>query len=158
MKRLASIFGFILAIMSAGDVAATDHSAIAIEGTYLLIQDDKFQRILSLDRGGNVFQVSNQQPSIGFTSGQEVWRQTGPNSVTARVIDFAYELEGGKPIGPALLVYHLAFTESVAGRYQKVSGSFSGEVFGTGQNALNPTAPPIRTFGIGFKGQRVTVE
>ncbi len=158
MKQLASTFCFILAVMSAGDVEATDRSAIAIEGAYLLIQDDKFQRVLSLDRSGNVFQVSNQQPLIGFTSGQGVWEQTGPNRVTARIIDFDYELEGGKPIGPALIVYDLTFTESVSGKYQKVSGSFSGEVFGIGQNALNPTEPPIRTFGIGFKGQRVTVE
>ena len=44
--------------MNAGDVAATDRSAIAIEGACLLIQDDKFQQILSLDRGAKQVAIS----------------------------------------------------------------------------------------------------
>ncbi len=43
---------------------------MAIEGTYLLIQNDKYQRVLSFDRGGNIAQVSDQQthsalPKVG---------------------------------------------------------------------------------------------
>ena len=43
--------------------------AIVFEGAYLLIQDDNFQRILSLDRSGTITQVSDQEPLFGFTAG-----------------------------------------------------------------------------------------
>jgi hypothetical protein len=139
MKRIALLACLVLALVRAGDVAADDSTAIVFEGAYLLIQDDNFQRILSLDRAGTITQVSDQEPLFGFTAGLGAWQQTGPESVRARVIDFSYEVDGGKPLGPALIIYDLTFSDLVAGKYQTVSA-------------------PIRSFGIAFKGQRITAE
>ena len=158
MKRIAVLACLLLALVRIGDVAADDSAANAFEGAYLLIQDDKFQRILSLDRAGTITQVSDQEPLLGFTGGLGAWQQTGPESVRARVIDFSYEGEEGKPTGPALIIYDLTFSDLVNGKYQKVSGLYAGEQFAPGQDPLNPSEPPIRTFGIAFKGQRITAE
>jgi hypothetical protein len=158
MKRIAVLACLILALVRAGDVVADDSAALAFEGAYLLTQDDNFQRILSLDRSGTISQVSDQEPLLGFTAGLGAWQQTGPESVRARVIDFAYEVDGGKPIGPAMIIYDLAFSDLVAGKYQTVSGIYAGEQFAAGQDPLNPSEPPIRSFGIAFKGQRITAE
>ena len=73
IKPIALILCFVLVAMGVTDVRATDRVAIAVEGAYLLIQDDKYQRVLLLDRGGTVSQVSEQEPLIGFTSGQGAW-------------------------------------------------------------------------------------
>ncbi|MCP4327230.1 MAG: hypothetical protein GY791_02175 [Alphaproteobacteria bacterium] len=118
MKRVVWIFCFIFAVVSVTGAAANDRSAITIEGAYLVIQDDGYQRILSLDRGGNITQVSDQQPLIGFTSGKGAWEQTGPDTVTARVVDFAYELDDGEPVGSAVIVYELKFGEPVSGKFE----------------------------------------
>ena len=158
MKRFALLVCLMLALVRAGDVAAEDDAALAFAGACLLLQDDKFQRILSLDRAGTITQVSDQEPLIGFTAGLGAWQQTGPDSVRARVIDFSYEVDGGKPSGPALIIYDLTFSDLADGKYQMVSGLYAGEQFAVGQDPLNPSEPPIRSFGIAFKGQRITAE
>ena len=83
MKALAGILGLVLAIALAAPAGATDRAAIAFEGAYLLLQDDGFQRVLSLDRSGNVSQVSDQQSVIGFSEGRGTWQQVGPDSIRA---------------------------------------------------------------------------
>jgi len=158
MKRMAVLACLVLALVRTGEVAADDSAASAFEGAYLLIQDDKFQRVLSLDRAGTISQVSDQEPLLQFTAGLGAWRQTGPESVRARVVDFSYEGDGGEPMGSALIIYDLTFSNFAAGKYQKVSGIYAGEQFAPGQNPLNPSEPPIRTFGTAFKGQRITAE
>jgi hypothetical protein len=158
MKRLASMLCFALAVMHAESVHATDRQATAIEGTYLLIQDDGFQRVLSFDRGGNVSQVSDQQTLIGFTEGLGAWEQTSPNNVGARVVDFAFDLKSGRRLGSSLIIYELTFTDLEAGQYQRVGGSYSGKVFPVGENPLEPTKQPIQSFGVSFKGRRISFE
>lgn len=158
MKFFAVFASFVIALVGAGYVAADESSEVPFVGAYLLIQDDQFQRILTLHSDGTVSQTSDQEPLLGFTSGQGTWKAIGPVSVRARVIDFAYETGGSKPIGPALITYDLAFSNLVSGRYQSVSGIYAGEQFNAGQDPLSPSEPPIQTFGIAFKGQRVTAE
>lgn len=158
MRRIAVLACLLLALVRTGDVWADEGAAAAFEGAYLLIQDDHYQRIVSLDRAGTISQVSDQELLIGFTGGQGAWRQTGSDSVRARVIDFTYEIEGGKPVGPSVIVYELTFSDLVSGKYQKVSGTLAGEQFAVGQDPLNPAEAPVRTFGIPFKGQRITAE
>lgn len=74
MKSLKLLLCFALWVVSGGDVTAAEQRANTIEGAYLLVENDGYQRILSFDRSGNVSQVSDQQPLIGFTSGQGTWR------------------------------------------------------------------------------------
>ena len=156
MKRLVPVLCLLCAVIYAGSTRA-EEQAIAIEGTYLLLQSDMYQRVLSFDRGGNVAQVSDQQTLIGFTVGRGAWKQTGKNTVQARVIDFAFDLTSGKRIGPSLITYNLTFTDLESGHYQKISGSYSGKVFPVGENPLAPKKPAIQSFGIEFKGKRVSL-
>jgi hypothetical protein len=158
MKRLALVLCVLVGTLGAKEGSAADPFATAIEGPYLLIQDDKFQRVLSFDSGGTVSQVSDQQSLLGFTTGQGAWRKIGADRAAARLIDFSYGIEGGNRIGPSVIVYDLTFSELKSGEYQKISGSVSGKVYPAGQDPLDPTTAPIRTFGIGFKGRRVTAE
>lgn len=158
MKRLATMLGLVLAVALTADAGATDRTAIAFEGAYLLLQDDGFERILSFDRSGTVSQVSDLQSVIGFSEGRGAWEQVGPDSIKARVIDFTFDPKGGERVGPSAIVYELTFSEPQSGAYQKVSGSMAGSQYAIGVNPLNASEEPIRTYGIGFKGQRITVE
>ena len=158
MRRLAKVLGVVLAVLAGGPVHASDRFAISVEGAYLLLQEDAYQRVLSLDRGGTVSQVSNQQPFVGFTSGRGAWKQVGPNRVVAKLVDFNFDLENGKPVGTSVIVYDLTFSESKDGLYQRVSGTYSGEVYANGQNPLDPTEPAVRTFGVGFAGKRIVAD
>jgi hypothetical protein len=157
IKQLASILSIVV-VAIATDAAAADPFAMAIEGPYLLIQDDKYERVLSFDSGGTVAQVSDQQALIGFTGGQGAWAQAGADHATARVIDFSYAQDGGKPIGPSVTVYDLKFSDLAGGKYGKVGGSLSGKVYAKGQDPLHPTAPPVRTYSIPFTGERITAK
>ncbi len=158
MRRLTVGLCLILAVMVAGEARPTDRTAIAIEGAYLLLQTDGFQRILTFDRSGNLSQVSDQQTLIGFSVGQGTWEQTAPGKVRARLIDFSFEIESGKRSGPSLIDYELTFSDPDSGRYGKVSGSYTGKNFDVGQNPLNPSEAPTRPFGIDFEGYRITVD
>ena len=158
MRRLAGILGIVFVVLVGTPVHASDRFAISVEGAYLLLQKDSYQRILSLDRGGTVSQVSNQQPFVGFTSGRGAWKQIGPNRVVAKLVDFNFDLKNGKPVGTSVIVYDLTFSEPVNGLYQRVNGTYSGEVYANGQNPLEPTEPALRTFGIGFAGKRILAD
>ena len=155
MKRLASVLCFVLFVLTGADLHASDNTAIAFEGSYLLMEDDGHQRMISLDRGGIITQISDQEALIGFTSGRGVWKQTSPNTVTARVVDFSYDLKDGKPIGPAAVTYELTFSGPSNGKFNQISGSYTVAQFERGQNPLETTKKPIRSYGIAFKGERI---
>jgi hypothetical protein len=156
MKQLATVLCFLCAVIYAGMVRAAEQEPMAIAGTYLLRQDDNYLRILSFDRDGNVAQISDQQTLIGFTEGRGAWKEIEPNKFQAQVIDFAFDPKSGKRIGPSIIVYDLSFTDLESGHFQKISGSYSGKVFPVGENPLAPKKPAIQSFGIGFKGERVS--
>lgn len=152
-----SLFVAIFAL-SVIEAAASDRDALEIEGSYILYQADKYQRVLSFDHSGNVFDVSDLETVYGFSSAIGAWEHTGPHSATARTIDFNFDIKTGKRTGPAVTVYDLTFGDLVQGEYQTVSGSLSGNQYQPGQDPLAPTKAPIRTFEISFTGKRITAK
>ncbi len=156
MKALKLCLCLFLFALTVGAATATDQTAISMEGSYLLIQEDRYQRILSLDRGGVALQAAAQQSVIGFTGGQGAWEQTGPDTAVVKVLDFTFTFGDGKQIGPAVIQYKLTFSGKADGRYQKVEGVFDGAQHAVGQNALTTKEQPLRTFSVRFTGQRIT--
>lgn len=166
MKQLSLILCFVGAVFGA-NATASDDFAEAVQGSYLLLQEDGFKRILSFYRGGNVISVSDQQADYGFTSGQGAWKRIGESEVTATVIDFSHSTESGSPLGSSLIVYMLTLSDKEAREtedgdrvqeFQSVTGAYSGKQFAFGQNPIAPTERPIREFGIGFTGQRISAQ
>jgi hypothetical protein len=158
MRSIARFACLLLALATAGGLAAEERDSAAFEGVYLLVQHDGYQRTLSLEPGGIASQVSDQEALLGYSGAQGAWRLTGPERARVRLIDFSHETEGGQPLGPALIVYDLSFAELASGKYRKVSGRFAGKQYAAGQNPLNPTEPPVRSFGVAFQGQRISAE
>jgi hypothetical protein len=152
--------GACAAILAFGPIAAgaSDRDALEIEGSYVLYQDDGYQRVLSFDRSGNVVLASDLEGAYGFTSGIGAWEHTGPDSAKARIVDFNYNREAGAPTGPAIADYEFTFGDLVQGKYQTFTGSLSGKQYEVGQDPLAPTKEAIREFGVPFKGKRIAVE
>lgn len=134
---------------------ADDSLALAVEGAFLLTQDNGSQRVIALTRGGTVSTVASGEQRGGYTSGLGTWEMTGSDSIVARIIDFNFDRDSGTPIGTAMSVYTLKFDGLEQGRYDRFSGSFAGQQFAIGQDPLNPTEPPVRSFGRSFTGQRI---
>jgi hypothetical protein len=158
MKSIVAVVGAACLLFSTIDASASDRDALEIEGSYILYQDDDNQRVISLDRSGNVVMASDLQPVVGFTSGVGAWEQTGPDSATARIVNFNFNVDTGQPMGPAIGVYDLTFGDLVQGKYQTVTGYISGGQYELGQDPLAPTVEPYREFGITFEGKRITAE
>ncbi len=154
MKWLMSAVCLVLAA-GLSTAQANDRAAIAVEGAYLLIQDNDFHRVLSFTRGGTVSEVGSGEQHNSYTSGLGTWEQTGPNEVVARIIDFNFDRDSGAPTGSSMNVYTITFEGLEQGRFDRFSGSFSGQQFAFGQNPLDPTEPPVRSFGRDFTGQRI---
>jgi hypothetical protein len=152
--------GLSVAILLLGTIAASasDRDALEIEGSYVLYQDDDHQRVLSFDRSGNVVQASDLETVVGFTSGVGAWEQTGPDTATARIINFNFDVDTGQPMGSAVVNYDLTFGDLVQGRYQTVAGDVWGGQYDVGQDPLTPTKPPYREFRYAFEGKRITVK
>jgi hypothetical protein len=156
MGRILALFlGSVVAIAFSVSTHATDRKAIAIEGTYLIKQDDGYQRLLTFDRGGNLSQVSDQQTLLGFTAGRGTWQASGSNGAIARVIDFSFNLKTGARVGPSMIVYELTFSDPALDGFQSVGGSLNGKIFPVGEDPLQPTKDPIQSFKIGLSGRRV---
>jgi hypothetical protein len=146
----------VLAAAAMGGFArAAEDEAAKIAGSYLLHQSDGYFRILAFDSDGKVSQVSDQQQLYGFTAGQGTWSSGGGGMAAAHIIDFAFDRESGEAAGPSLIVYTLTFGEAVDGRYQTVTGSYAGKDFGAQVDPLDPSAKPVREFGIDFNGRRI---
>jgi hypothetical protein len=134
-----------------------DAFAKALEGTYILFEKDGFQRVLSFSRGGNVTQVSNQEKSIGYTSGLGTWKRTGADHIRARVIDFEFDLDEGAPTGVAVVDFDITLSKEALAQYQALSGRYSVRSYATGQDPLSPSEAPRRTHNEAFTGSRVAV-
>jgi hypothetical protein len=155
MKHLTFAFCLIVCVLSASQAKADEELARAAEGTYFLIQEDGFQRLLQLNGNGNASQASNQQMVLGFTSGLGTWKRIGHKAITARIIDFDFDLSDGLPSGATRVTYVITFSDVVHGKFQAAKGFLVGETFGPDQNPLDPTERPTFRFRIGFTGQRV---
>jgi hypothetical protein len=143
-----------------------------IAGTYLLFQEPpedpdflfKLKRIVTITEDGSFFSVSQEQ-FFGFTDGQGPWKRSGIREITARIIDFDFNVtEGddkpfGTPTGVTRVVFTITFTQLVDGKFQEVNGTFSGETFAPGEDPLHPSPDSIKaSFKGAFTGQRVTVD
>lgn len=95
MKQLKVLMVLTFAIVCAGAATADEKQEMAVTGSYLMTQDDNFQRVITFAPGGGLLQVSDQQTLLGFSSGQGTWKQTGPDTVSARVIDFTFDKKTG---------------------------------------------------------------
>ncbi|MEM8743414.1 MAG: hypothetical protein AAGF14_02130 [Pseudomonadota bacterium] len=158
MKLLKAFALLAIVSLPAGGTVADEKGHAAIAGSYFVTQDDKFQRVLTLEPGGAVFQVSDQQTLLGFSNGQGSWKQTGPNTAKASVIDFSFHLKTGKRVGPGIINYDLTVADEKAGKFQSVSGTFAGSVYPVGDNPLKPSKEPVYTFSVSFKGERIAAE
>lgn len=156
MRHVAAFVCFAWIFVSAADIAADEDTRIPIEGSYLLIQEDGYQRVLSIDGGGTASVISSLQASIGFTTGQGSWAQSGRGTATARIVDFSLAGPAGTPAGPTLSVYELTFSEPVEGKFTRVSGALNGQQFAHGDNPLKPSKPVVRSFGMAFQGERIS--
>ncbi|MCP4383241.1 MAG: hypothetical protein GY798_17790 [Hyphomicrobiales bacterium] len=148
----------VTALIATVDAEATDREALAVEGTYFLIQDDGFQRVLSFDRGGNISQISDQETLIGFTTSTGAWARTDPEKAVATMISFNYDVYGSDTVGATAIRYEFTFSDMVDGKYQAISGSYAGKTYAEGQNPLRPSEAPVRTFGTAFAGSRVNAD
>lgn len=157
MRHVATAFCLAVASLAATSACAAD-DASAIEGTYLILQQDGHQRALSFDRSGNVVMVSDLETVVGFTSGVGSWEQTGPGEAAARIVNFNFNVVDGKQMGAAIASYTLSFADEVSGKYRSLSGSLSGAQYSLGQNPLDPKEEPYRTFAITFTGVRITAQ
>ncbi len=154
---LALSLGLAVLISSAASASELDDHAFAkaVEGTYILFEKDGFQRVLSLSRGGNVSQVSDQEKSYGYTTGLGAWTRTGAHQIRARVIDFEFDLDKGTPTGVARIDFVITLSKIVSTHYQAVSGTFVVQSYATGQNPLSPSEAPMRAYDDAFTGSRV---
>jgi hypothetical protein len=152
--------GVCMAILALGTVeaVASDRDALEIEGSYVLYQEDGYQRVLSFDRSGNAVIAADLESAYGFTTGIGAWEQTGPDSAKARILDFNYKHDTGQPAGPAITDYEFTFSDLVQGKYRTFTGTLSGNQYDTGQDPLAPTSDPVREFDTPFTGKRITAE
>ena len=158
MTQFKLLVILVFAVVHAGVATADDKPQMAIAGSYFLTQDDKFQRVITFEPGGGIFQVSDQQTLLGFSGGQGTWKQTGADTVSARVIDFSFDRKTGERIGPTVIKYDFKFSDKTFGKFQSVTGSFSGATYPVGDNPLRPAKKPFAKFSIGFKGERIGLE
>ena len=159
MKKLGLALFIVASVLASTAAPASepgeDAFTNAVEGTYILLQKDGFQRALSLFRGGIVAQVSEQEKLFSYTSGLGSWKRTGDNRVRARIIDFEYDPDKGTPTGVALVDFEITFSKEASSQYQALSGTLSVRSYATGQNPLSPSEAPTRTYNAAFTGSRV---
>ncbi|MEM6460695.1 MAG: hypothetical protein AAF724_02125 [Pseudomonadota bacterium] len=146
------------AALAAQSQSASQNQSNVIGGAYILLQKDDRQRVLSLESGGTVTQVSDLENETGFTSGLGAWTRTGADSARASVVDFNHETDGNNGPGASKIVYDLTFSDPVDGIYQTVTGYYAGQAFQSGQNPLSNEEPHVRSFGTRFEGKRIVAE
>ncbi|WP_136660950.1 hypothetical protein [Nitratireductor sp. XY-223] len=144
------------ALIFAGSAQANEGTG-AMEGSYILLQDNAHQRVLSFSPGGSVSQVSDQEALIGFTASLGAWTKTGTGTAKAELISFNFDVkETGGGDGITRTTYELTFSDLKDGAYRSVEGSYSGQTFEKGENPLAPTTDPVHSFATSFTGQRVS--
>lgn len=157
MKSLIPAAVLATALAAAPVAMAATNDSTSVDGTYLLVQTNDSQRVLALKPGGTASLVSQGQQVRGYTSGLGAWEMTGPDSARATIIDFndpAFEPDAD---GASQLVFDLTFTGEADGRFQNVSGQFSGKAFAKGDNPLAKDSQPVRSFGTSFEGMRIGI-
>ena len=130
-------------------------------GTYLLkesVEGDGrvLLRLITVMRDGSWISCHGHQHSkeFAFTNQQGVWQATGPREITAKVIDFNYNPNGGE----LTAVSRIGFVMQMSEDYREVRGEMFGERYHLNQDPLNPNEVCYATFGNTFAGRRVMVD
>lgn len=132
-----------------------------LAGTYLLrepLHDDErvLLRLVTLMEDGTWVSSHSHQHAkeFGFTTQQGVWEAIGTREVSAKVIDFNYNPEGGCPNGVSKIGFIMEWSDD----YQAVQGDVFGERYNLDQDPLNSGEVSKATFGHSFTGHRVMVD
>ncbi len=157
MKSLLPVAVMATSLAAAPVALAANSDSTAIDGTYLLVQANESQRVLALKPGGAVSLISQGQQVRGYTSGLGSWKMTGPDSARATILDFNDPEDKTGGDGASRIVFDLTFSDEIDGRFQNVSGEYSGQAFAKGKNPLAEDSQPSRTFSTTFEGMRVGV-
>ena len=129
----------------------------AAAGTYLIMQNDGFQQLLTLADGRVAFSQNSDQRSLPapFGDQQGAWKVTGDREVKVRTLDFVYDFDDGTLTGYGLSTFIGTFDMD----FSEFTGTVLVEIFGTEQDPLDPDEEPGNTFGpISFDGRRVTAD
>ena len=143
--------------LSAPSAAANDRIGWRFVGTYLWVEDESFQRVVTLHRDGTFSSISQAGPTFGFTGGLGSATQTGKREITATQIDFNFDADGNAT-GVTRAVFVMTFDEKRGGRFQTVQGSLAGETFAPGEDPLDPASTPADTFEFDYVGERVPAD
>lgn len=158
MTRIALVLCLVLGMLGTGEALADGTFARRVEGAYFAIQQDGLQRVLSLDRGGNISVTAQEQSIFGFTAGEGAWQRTGPNEATATVIDFDFDPTDGAPTGATRTVLVITFSKLESGQFQELFVDTNGAAFAPGVNPLHPEEPPTDIFAGILTGERINVD
>jgi hypothetical protein len=116
-------------------------------------------RLLTLSADGILssiqsIQFSGGAGSLGFSNQQGVWRRTGDETVSAQVLDIAYDIATGAFAGMTVATYKLTFLEE----RQRVQGTVTGKIYPVGADPLHPgSVDPSAEFEDTFEATRVRV-
>jgi hypothetical protein len=132
-----------------------------IAGVYVVSRPPEAgpSRLLTLSADGVLSSIQSTQFSGGaggggFSNQQGVWRRTGDETVSAQVLNIAYDIATGAFAGMAVATYTLTFLEE----RQRVQGTVSGKIYPVGVDPLNPgSVDPIVEFEDTFEATRVRV-
>ena len=83
-----------------------------------------------------------------------MWRRTGDETVSAQVLNIAYDIATGAFAGMAVATYTLTFLEE----RHRVQGTVTGKIYPVGVDPLHPgSVDPIVEFEDTFEATRVRV-
>jgi len=126
-------------------------------GSYLLIQSDGFQQLLTLTTRGTAYSQNSSQRegSNPFGDQQGAWKHTGNKEIRIKTLDFTLDPETGGFTGYGLSTFTVTFSKD----FYEITGEVFVEIFSSEQDPLNPNEEPINTFGpVTFEGRRITAD
>ena len=173
MKKLFPLtLGFLITLATFGataaqaDTQADSATPSPFVGAYFTVGESSglpVNVLVTIYADGNFtaqFNVGNTEfVGAAFTPETGVWKKTGPREITARTLDFDFlyptkaDPQGvlvGTAIGVTVITFDAGFDE--------FSAAFSGAVFATEVNPLDPDEAPLFTFSGSYEGERLTVE
>ena len=126
-------------------------------GSYLLIQSDGFQQLLTLTTRGTAFSQNSGQRegSDPFSDQQGAWKHTGKREITIKTLDFTLGPDTGAFTGYGRSTFIVTFNND----FDELTGEVFVEIFSSEQDPLDPNAVPLNTFGpVTFEGKRITAD
>lgn len=136
-----------------------DDFAEAVAGSYFLLQSVGSKRTITLTTDETFFSVSSEQNNFGFTDGQGAWKRSGDQEVTAKMLDFDFNLMTGVATGVTAVDFVITFADEEDEKFQTCTGTLQARQFAFDQNPLDPNETPINVFDPDtFTCQRITID